>query len=96
MGKSTIANISDINKYQPNMDAPNANPPPTYHQRGKSVIYPRSIHGAASYLAELSVFIEVARGSIEVAGSDEAKGAFKTYEGQDIDDIGPDRADEHD
>jgi hypothetical protein len=96
MGKSTIANISEINKYQPNIDAPNANPPPTYHQRSKSVIYPKSIHGAASYMAELSVGIEVAHRSIKVAGSDEAKGAFKTYEGKDIDYIGPDRADEHD
>jgi hypothetical protein len=29
MGKSMIPNISAKNKYQPNIHAPNANPPPT-------------------------------------------------------------------
>lgn len=38
----------------------------------------------------------VSHGTIEIAGGDEAKGAFKTYESQDKDNVGPNRADEHD
>jgi len=96
MGKSTIANISATNKYQPNIDAPNANPPPTYYETTKLVFYLKSIHGTVSYMAELSIGIEVAHGAIKVASRDEAKGTFKAYEGKDIDDVSPDGADEHD
>jgi hypothetical protein len=47
-------------------------------------------------MAVLSKGSEIAHGAIEVAGGDEAEGAFKTYEGKNKDDVGSDRADEHD
>jgi len=44
----------------------------------------------------LEIVIEVSRRAVEVAGGDEAKGAFKTHEGKEKDDVGPNRAEEHD
>jgi hypothetical protein len=49
-----------------------------------------------SYMAKLSVVIEISLGAIKVAGGDKAKGALETYENKDEDNVGANRADEHD
>lgn len=95
MGKSIIANISARNKYQPIMHAANAKPPPIWMFFFVS-IYMRNLIEGSSHNLVILVSQEVGSGCKKVTSGNEAEGTLETDENQDIYDIGPDRADEHD
>jgi hypothetical protein len=90
-----MANISDRNTYQPNIHAPNANPPPIWMVYHVSM-YIKVLVKELSHNLIIRVGRKVTASSIEVTSGDEGKGALETDEYQHEDNVDADGADEHD